>query len=231
MVQKPQRPMLARIHVWVLRLAMLFPAIILAGTAMPRLVSGFALAMALPVPYLIDANEHLPTTAYKAARDALAYGSTFDGQMKIWEAQAAYLAGSRSEDVQPILASALDRAPSSAQGWTLLAEIEASRDPERAASALGLALQLAPFDYWLGPRRVSVGSGLWNVLNVEQRDSLLRQVRLLWSEPQLRAALEAAFATQQGGALAARAFADEPDVLRELNRRVTRDKLRNFVAP
>jgi hypothetical protein len=231
MIQKSQRPMLARLCIWVLHVAIFAPAIVLAGAALPRLVSGFALAPALPVPYLIGAKEELPTTAYKAARDALAHASNADGQAKIWQAEAAYLAGSQVQDVQSTLSSALDRAPSSAQGWTLLAEIQATRDPKGAASALGLALQLAPFDYWLASRRANVGARLWNGLNVEERDLLLRQTRLLWSEEQLRDKIGPLFATQEGAALAGHAFADDPDILRELNRRATRDDLRNFVAP
>jgi hypothetical protein len=137
--------MLARLCIWVLRVAIFAPGLVLAGAALPRLASGFALAAASPVPLFIHANAQLPTTAYKEARDALAHASNSDGQAKIWEAEAAHLAGSPAQDVQSILISALERAPASARGWTLLAEIEAARDPKGAASAIGFALQLAPF--------------------------------------------------------------------------------------
>src|SRR5580693_1600107 len=117
----PQIPMLATPFRWTLRIAILAPAIVLAGVALPRLVSGFALAAAFPVPFFINANDPLPRTAYEQARGALAHASRSDGQTKITQAEAAYLAGSPVEDVQSLLIPALDHAPSSARGWALLA--------------------------------------------------------------------------------------------------------------
>jgi hypothetical protein len=227
----PQRSILAKLCIWVLRTVIFAPAVVLASLALPRLVSGLALLLVLPVPYLIDANGQLPARAYKAAQDVLAHASNSDGQAKIWQAEAAYLAGSPVKDVQSILIPALDRMPSSPQGWTLLAEIEAAGNPKRAASALGLALQLAPFDYWLASRRANVGARLWGTLSMEESDELLRQTRLLWSEEKLRDRIVSLFATQEGAVLAGRAFANDPDVLRELNRGALGANTRHLVTP
>jgi len=216
---------------WVLRTAIVLPGVLLAGAAFARLISGLALEAAFPVPFFINANAPLPSPAYEGAREALAHASHSDGQAKITEAEAASLAGAPPPDVLPILISALEDAPSSARGWTLLAELDAPQDPKTAAAALGMALQLAPFDYWLGSRRANVGARLWDALGSDARDSLLFQTRLLWSEEQLRDSVVGLFATQQGAALVGRAFVEDPDTLRELNRRAIRDSLRNLSAP
>jgi hypothetical protein len=227
----PQRSILAKACIWVLRTVIFAPAVVLASLALPRLMSGLALLLVLPVPYVIDANGQLPARAYKAAQNVLAHVSTFDGQAKIWQAGAAYLAASPVEDVRSILVPALERTPSSPEGWTLLAEIEAPGNPKRAASALGLALQLAPFDYWLASRRANAGARLWDALSMEERDSLLRQTRLLWSEKQLRDKIVSLFAAPEGAALAGRAFANDPDILRELNRRASSANTHHLVTP
>lgn len=231
MMQNLEWRILAQLRIWVFRIAIVAPGCILAAAAAPRLISGLAVEHAFPVPFFMNANDPLPALAYQQAREALARANSSDGQAKIAEAEAAYLGGSPARDVLPILKSALDHAPSSARGWTLLAELEVSQEPKNGAAAVGLALQLAPYDYWLAARRANVGAGLWNALDIDQRDLVLRQTRLLWSEEQLRGSLGTLFASQDGAALVGRAFAEDPDILRELNRRAMRDSLRNLITP
>ena len=227
MGENTERGIHTKLGIVALRILFAVPGIALIGAAVPRLMSGLAVEAAFPVPSYIEGNIQLPKTAYAQAQDVLARANIADGQTKILQAEAAYLAGSPIEKVESILKPALGYAPSSARGWTLLAELEVAKQPQIGASALALGLQFAPFDYWLAGRRANVGAQLWNEMDADGKNSLLRQTRLLWSEEQFRGKIAALYMTESGRALVARAFADEPDTLRELNRRTMRD----YIAP
>jgi hypothetical protein len=226
---KPARARLSRAAL-PLRLLLLLPAIVLFLSAVPRLLSGRAVDAAFPVPVYMATDIPLPRAAYVAAENALAKASPGEGEALISRAQAATLAGEPPNKIMPILQAGLAKAPASAAGWTLLAELQASNDAWQGASALQLALDFAPYDFWLGGRRAALGAALWPSLSDPMRARVLRQARLLWTEEQLRPQLLRVLTTPAGAALLKRAFAATPDTLREINRWVTREKLRGARA-
>ena len=231
MTRNPERGFFRKLRTSAIRTLIFVPGFLLAGAAVPRLISGLALEAAFPAPIYMDANVQLPRAAYEQARKALSQADPRDGQAKIAEAEAAHLAGYPAQEILPKLIVALNHAPGSAKGWALLAELQASQKPQSGAAALGLALEFAPFDYWLAGRRVNMGAQIWDALNTDDRASLLRQTRLLWTDEQLRNNLPPLLATEPGLRLINRAFADDPDTLRALNRWSLRDSLHNLTAP
>lgn len=213
-----------------LRLLLILPAVVLFLSAVPRLLSGRAIDAAFPVPVYIAADVPLPRAAYMAAEAALAHASPGDGEAWVSRAEAAALAGEPANRVLPIVQAGLAKTPASASGWTLLAELQAAGDPWQSASALQLAFDFGPNDFWLGGRRAALGAALWPSLSDPMRERVLRQVRLLWTEPQLRPELRRVLATPAGAVLLKRAFESAPETLREINRWITREKLRDALS-
>ncbi len=212
------------------RLLLSLPGGLLAATAIVCLISGIAIDRTFPVPVYIRTNIELPRISYEEARDVLSSASRWDGEAKVEQSEAAFFAGDPPMRILPTLESALALAPSSAKGWTLLAELRAPSDSRAAALALALALQLAPLDYWLGTRRALVGAMLWDDLDPDGRNTLLRQTRLLWEEQPLREGVNLLADTDKGAALLGRAFASQPDTLRLINRITIRASLHDFIS-
>jgi hypothetical protein len=210
----------------VYRLLLLAPALVLALVAGHRLLSGLANDAAFPVPVYMAANVRLPPAAYQHAYDALGQASPRDGEALIARAEAGAQAGDADETVTRIVAQGLSQVPSSAAGWTLLAELRA-RGAEDAGGALTTAFQFAPYDYWLAGRRAELGAALWPRLSPETQERVMRQTRMLWSEPGLRRHIRPLLRAAGGRALVTRAFAQSPGDLRELNRWVAREQLRD----
>jgi hypothetical protein len=210
---------------WLLRIALLMPAVFLTLAAVPRFVSGLAWEAAFPVPVAMSINAPQTPHAYTAAASILAHADPADGEAQIARAQAAIYAGEPSANVVPILEDGLAHAPASALGWTLLSELLSRTDRGRAAVALGLALELAPYDYFLAGRRARAGAGLWEALPDDARRDLLRQTQLLWGDKSLHKELRPLLRAPGGAMLITRAFADQPDDLRAINRMVLRERL------
>ncbi len=206
------------ISLWAYRGVLLLPAVFLSFVAAPRFLSGIAIDEAFPVPDYMMMDVDLPRSAYAAAAVTLALADDEDGQVWIQQAEATALSGASSGDVIPRLVKGLARSPTSARGWTLLAEQTTAQDPRRAAAALAMALYLGPYDFWLAGRRARTAAALWNTLSEEGRQAALRQVSLLWSEPLLNQEIRPVLTTRAGVELMTHALWNEPEQLRALNR-------------
>jgi len=216
---------------YVLKGALVLPALLLVFTAIPRLQSGLALEAAFPVTDSVPRNVPLSEGAsYADAARALSQAPASDGATEILRAEAMRLGGADDAAYLPVLTAGLKAHPASARGWTLYAEAAlAAADPERAAAALSLSLRLAPLDYRLVFQRARAGAGLWQRLDEEAQTLLFRQSALLWSEePYRREYLNEVLLTPGGPGLMARALADQPEELRALNRFTERRRLLGF---
>lgn len=205
----------------------LVPAIGLAWLAVPHLRDGVALDAAVPVPNYMIANRAMPVSAYKDAERALSQADAADGDAAIARAEAALRSGSRSRAVIPELSNGLMAAPASARGWTLLSLAYASFDKRKAAGALGVALELAPKDFWLAEMRAEAAAQLWSGLDADARVNALAQTRLLWEEPLLRGQLRQLLTSADGVALVKCAFSDRQDEMREMNRWLSAERRRH----
>jgi len=204
--------------------AALLPALLLAGAAAPRMVSGFAWEAAYPATDYIPLDLPLPEGMPSGEAVAkLAGVSAANGWAQILRADAMHLDGAAPEAILPVLENGLRANPSSARGWTLLAEIETASDPERAAKALALALRTAPLDYRIVFERARVGIALWQDMPPAEQELLFRQNRFLFSEQPMRQRyLNDILLLPGGPELIGRSFAAFPEELRALNRFVER---------
>jgi hypothetical protein len=196
------------------RTVLALPPIILVAMAAPRFFSGIAIDAAFPVPARMEMNVPLDLAQYQRAAKALAYANAADGDAWILRAEATSFAGEGGAGA--MLQEGLRRNPSSARGWMLF--VEATADAPERARALEFLLGKFPYEYWIAGRKVSAGATLWNDVSEEARAAILAEGRRLWTEPTLHEQLWPVLTTDGGPELLTRAFADDPDSLRELNR-------------
>jgi hypothetical protein len=212
-------------RIWLLRIALLLPAAAVVAAAYPRLVSGMALEAAFPYTAYLEMNVFLSPASYAYIARILAHSPPADGETQILRAEAAVDAGEPIATTIAITKSGLAHAPCSARGWILLAALLSNNDPKDAVAALSLAIELAPREYYLiGPRAV-VGAALWKFLPGETRARLIEDARLLATESALRDQLRILLGAKGGSALVTRAFANNPEQLREINRSLARERL------
>jgi O-antigen ligase len=214
-----------RRRVEIARMSLAIPALIVGALSIPRLVSGIALETAFPASVYVTMNVALPHDTYVATAEALARADQDDGETKISRGEAELHAHPGSRDqAATVLADGLARSPMSARGWTLLAIALGREHPRQAASALSMAFELAPYDFWLIGLREQAGAPIVNYLSPETRSALIQETRLLWNDPQFVPLIYPLF-LQGGGKLFALAFADQPNELKAINRRVARQLL------
>ena len=198
---------------------MLIPALVLCVYAIPHFMNGVAVDGAIPVPNYMIAQIAMPKPAYVDAVMALRQASPRDGYAAIARAEAALHAGAPPFSQAPVLAQGLTQEPASARGWLLLSNVWASTtDKKKAAQALAQALLLAPHEYWLIGLRARQAAFLWPYLDADTQALALEQARMLWEEPILRGQLQPLLSSPEGVRLVARAFAGQPDEIREMNR-------------
>ena len=131
-------------------------------------------------------------------------------------------AGAPASTLVAAIKDNLRLAPASSRGWTLLSEVVSPSDKKLAGVALAQSLLLAPRDYWLAAPRLIEAANLWPDLNTETRKGALRQARLVWETPQLRAQLSVLSQSKSTAALLSRAYSE--DEIRMLNRMLSRDQ-------
>jgi len=219
-----QAPAMNDRWLWPLRLALLLPAIAVLFAALPRFISGLALEAAFPAPAYMQMNVPLPKNYYGDAAQILSHAPSSDGDTQLWRAEAL-LRNGRPDEAEPVAAAALSRDPASARGWIVLSETLQKRDPQKAAAALALSLELAPREYFLMPPQMQAGAPLWRYLPPNAQDRLVEDARWLIGIEQLRPALRDLLATEGGPALVTRAFAGHSNELRALNRELARERL------
>jgi hypothetical protein len=213
------------VKAWIIRLCLLLPPILLMVLAVPRFISGIALERAFPVPPYIVKNVILPRKSYATAAEILSHASPQDGETQILRAEAAHMAGQSDRIVRPIVENGLSTDPANARGWTLYSEVLRATDRKHSAKALGIALELAPYDYFLAGRRARDGAMIWDAMLPDDKPFLLRQAALLWSEPILHPEIFPLLNTPGGPALMTQALKDDPDQIRALNQWVARHRL------
>jgi hypothetical protein len=199
-------------------LPFLVPPLLLLPVAALRFVSALSVNESFPTSTYIAMNIAQPAQAYRDAAEKLMSVDPSDGEDHIIQARAMALAGESAGDVIPVLQDALTHSPSDIDGWTSLAEETAKIDKAQAAEILSLALLLGPDDYWSAPRRAALAVDLWPYLDAEGKQNALSQIRLLWEDVSLRRHLESFLAQPSGGELMKRAFAQNPDEIRAMNR-------------
>ena len=198
----------------IFRTLLAFPALAVMLLAVPRLIGGVALEAVFPIPSRMEMNVPLEPVDYRHALKTLSSSNGSDGEAWILRAEAAALAG--EPGASAMAAEGLSRIPASTRAWILIAET--SPDTAMRKRALERLLRLFPHEYWLAGRKVSVGAALWPELSEEARAALLVEAKRLWTEPTLRTQLWPVLAGEGGSELLTRAFADDPEGLREMNR-------------
>jgi len=199
----------------------LLPSLILAAGGAVHLQNGLAVNAAFPIPLDISTNTPVPIAAYADAADVLRHANIHDGDTQLSLAEARFHAGEKPRRILNQVEDGLVGAPASAEGWTFYAEVLAPSDPEKAAQALDQAFTLAPYDYFWAGRRAQLAAKIWNYLDNDTRDQALRQTRMLWYEPTLRNEVFLLLSTLDGDKLLTRAYSDDPNTLRAINRWVS----------
>jgi hypothetical protein len=174
------------------------PAVLLAWMGAVIAADGVALDAAVPVPSYMVAGLKVPLSAYRDSADALSAANSANGNAHIARGESMLLAGAPPADAARELANGLAHAPANVRGWTLLAEAKAASDPAAAARTLGVALTMAPRDFYLSGRRVRAAALLWPRLDPETRRAAQRAAVLLSAEPQLKPQYDAVMASPQG---------------------------------
>lgn len=216
--------MMEKIRLWLPRIALIAPAVLIVLAAIPRLVSGLAEETAFPAEPYMQMNVPLVRKYYADTTYILSHAPGSDGDTQMWRAEALLGSGDPNKAAH-VAQGALMHAPSSARGWIVLAGALERSNPEKAAHALSLSLLLAPREYFLIPPRVQIGAALWDRLPKSAQDRLLDDVRWLIANPDLRPAVHRLLMVKGGPALVTRALMDEPHELRALNRSLARDRL------
>jgi hypothetical protein len=208
-------------------LALSLPGLFLLYFAIVAFESGVAISAAMPVQNYLVRRQPLPVANYTRTADLLTSGAVREGGQRIFGSEASIYAGdSPASQIWP-LRSALAMSPADARGWMLLSDALHASDHKRAAQALGVSFELARYDYWIAGARAERAALLWSDLNFDDRDSAVRQVRLLWEEPILRPQLYGLLTTPQGISLLNRAFVGRRDEVVALNRWVS-EQLRRW---
>jgi hypothetical protein len=205
---------------------LLLPAAGIIALAAPRFFSGWAMDEAFPVPTYIAMNYALPQKSYDEAAHILTNTDRRDGGARIMLAEAAADARLPPVQVIPLLREGLERLPTSARGWTLLAsEYLAVKERTSAARSLSFALVLGRYDYWIAGRRAQLAASLWSELSADDRKTGEAEAALLWEADILHNEIPALLRTEGGPQLIDRALSGNPDEIRALNRWVAEHEL------
>jgi len=195
------------------------------AAALPRLIEGIALERAFPDSALVMTNVGLPAASYLHLEKTLSSLPASDGETRILAAEAAVDAGRPPVSVLPAVEDGLSRAPADARGWILLASMVKDQDPQRAAKAFNLAFELAPLDHYLIVPRTALGAQLWDHLPTGERHTILSDARAIATNDNRRDDLRALLGTPAGAALVTKAFENDPEGIKKLNRDLTREAL------
>ena len=212
-------------RLWAFRAALTIPAVILVALGVPRLATGLLLQRSFPATAYIETNTPLPASSYGEVAKILSHASRRDAATQLLQAEAAINAGTSPNFVIPTVKQAVASSPLSARGWIILASLLTQEDPKRAAEALTLAFDLAPRDYYLILPRALVAASLWNGLPARVQSILLKDVNVIAGDPYKRDELRLLLSKPGGGELVSRAFAGNPDGLRQLNRSLALETL------
>lgn len=203
---------------WLARILWASFGLVLAFGALPHFIDGLTIDQALPVPSYMIAGRALLPSIYIHAANVLHGADRANGTSRIAGAEAALDSGAPGMTQVPELEAALTATPVSVRGWLLLARSRAANDRSGAATALSEALILAPYDYWVPATRAQLAADLWSNLDAESQAAAIGQVKLMWSELQLRPKLYALASSREGALLINRAYAGDRDDLIGLNR-------------
>ena len=214
------------LSLWLRRVVLLAPIPLLLVASIPRFQGGLAVDAAFPVPVYAVLNVPLPATSYRAAADVLAKADSRDGPSLIARAEMASLAGNPPERVLDLLRDGLSRSPASVRGWSLLAEQLETQDRMQAGAALAHSLLLGPREYFIAGKRSRAAALLWDELPADARETALSQTRLLWTELVLHPEIGPMLTRSGGAELMKRAFQNDPEQLRALNRWLAEERRR-----
>jgi hypothetical protein len=217
---------------WSIRIVWASLGFLLLLGALPHFRNGWTIDQALPVPSYMIAGRVLPPSAYIHAAKVLHAANRADGTSRVAGAEAALNSGASGATQIGELEAALTATPAPVRGWLLLAQArQAAGDRRGAARALSEALILAPYDYWVAEKRARLAAQLWPNLDPDSQDAAIRQVRLMWSEPQLRPQLLDLASSREGGALTDHAFAGDRNDLVAINRQLSAERRQSSETP
>lgn len=200
---------------------LLLPALLLAVSGIIHLQNGRYEEAAFPVPLDQSLNFSLSRAAYIDAANILRHTNIDDGNSQLSMAEARFYSGAKAQYLVSEAETGLAHAPASAEGWAFYAEALEDIEPAKAAQALGEAFTLAPYDFFWAGHRAQLAARLWNYLSSETKNAALRQAQILWSEPRLHDEILLLLDKPDGGKLLTRAYANEPDTIRAINRFVS----------
>jgi hypothetical protein len=204
--------------------------VLLAALALPRFLLGASIE---PYGGVIDSallGVRLAPSTYHAASDALAGASDDDGESLTDRARVLVMSAEKDPATiaqsRALVVHALQDAPSNANGWTLLCQIDAHHAPTDAVACLDHAFTISPYDWYTAEWRMSLAANEWPFLDERVRDKAVSLVRPMWntlgwtSELTLRGALYDLSSTENGRQLLRAGFAGHREELRDFNRYV-----------
>ena len=204
--------------------------VLLAALALPRFLLGVSIE---PFGGVIDSGllgERLAPSTYRAASDALSGASDDDGESLSERARVLVLSAEKDPATiaqsRALAIHALQDAPSNANAWILLCQIDARRAPTDGVTCLDHAFAISPFDWYTAEWRMSLAADEWPYLDERVRDRAVSLVLPMWkvvwpvSEATLRPALYRLSFTSNGRQLLRAGFAGHRPELRDFNRYV-----------
>ncbi len=205
---------------------LIVPAVLIL-LATPRLIEGVGAERALPAVNAAVNGGRLPIERWRYAADDLASTLPDDGDGLIRRAEMMYLAANGNAQglaqAKSVVTDGLTRAPTNPRGWTLLCEIDARIARSEAPRCMDTGFFVAPFDWFVAPRRALLAADLWPTLDTDVQEAAARRVRLMWEsdhwdDHRVRDVLYDVYKMPNGAALLTAGFKFNKDELREFNR-------------
>lgn len=202
------------------------PAILIA-LAIPRLIEGIGTEQALPATTAAVFERTLPTSNYRVAAGVLSSTLADNGDGLIRRAEMLALAAKGNDaelaEARAVVVDGLVKAPMNPRGWTLLCEIDSHIAPAQAPRCMDTGFFVAPFDWFVAPRRALLAAYLWPRLDADVQSAAARRVRLMWesdswTDHRARQSLFDVYRAPNGAALLTAGFRTDPDELRVVNR-------------
>jgi len=219
--------------IFALAVCLLVPVFLIV-LAVPRLVEGIGLERAR-IAYEAAIDERpLPASVYQDAADAMSDVMADDGDALIERAELTELASNgrpaELHKARDLVIDGLLRSPVNPRGWTLLCQIDIYVSPTDASRCMDTAFFIAPFDWFLAPRRAVLAAYLWPQLDADVRAAAARRVRLMWEadewpDHRLKRSLYDVYRAPNGPALLTAGFEGDKDEMRALNRWLLRRQM------
>jgi hypothetical protein len=205
---------------------LIVPAVLIL-LAVPRLIEGIGAERALPAVNAGVSGDSLPIERWRYAANDLSLTMPSNGDGLIRRAEMIYLGANGNLEglaqARAVVVDGLTQAPANPRGWTLLCEIDARIALNEAPRCMDTGFFVAPFDWFVAPRRALLAAELWPTLDPDVQDAAARRVRLMWEsdrwdDHRIRDVLYDVYRTPYGAALLTAGFRNDHEELRTFNR-------------